>query len=286
VLPIALGLGAAACIGVGDFAAGVASRRITPLLVGFWTQAIGATLGLLLLVAMRPELAPGQLPWGLLAGLATGVGLALLYQAMAVGAISLVAPIVACSVVLPVVYSVAGGERLTPLATAGIVAVVAGVVLASLQPAPVPGDPTEAGTNGDRKAVLLAISAAVAFGIFYILVDVAPQQGDWGTLWTAGPARLSSFGVQTLLVLVARQRVIGPGRSTPHVAAAGILDQISLVLLGIGAMTNAYGIVTVLMGLYPVITALLGVLLLGERLTRVQTSGATLALAGAMLVSI
>ena len=60
----------------------------------------------------------------------------------------------------------------------------------------------------------------------------------------------------------------------------------ALILISFGAMTDAYGIVTALVGLYPVIAALLGVVILGERLTRVQATGATLAMAGVMLVSI
>ena len=51
-------------------------------------------------------------------------------------------------------------------------------------------------------------------------------------------------------------------------------------------MTDSYGIVTALMGLYPVVTALLGTILLHERLTRLQTTGAVLALLGVMFVSI
>jgi drug/metabolite transporter (DMT)-like permease len=51
-------------------------------------------------------------------------------------------------------------------------------------------------------------------------------------------------------------------------------------------MTDSYGIVTALMGLYPVVTALLGTIFLHERLTRLQTTGATLALIGVMLVSL
>ena len=286
MLPVALGLASAVCVGVGDFAAGVATRRIPAVLVGFWTQAVAAVLGVLLLLLLRPELAPGQIGWGLTAGVATGVGLALLYQAMAAGAISLVAPIAACSVVLPVIYAVATGESLTPLASAGIVAIIGGVVLASLQPAPVVGDPTDTGRGGDRRAALLATASAVAFGVFFVLVDLSPQRGDWGTLWTAGAARSTSFVVQAILVLRTMRHIPWPGRTMPYVATAGILDQTSLVLLGLGALTNSYGIVTVLLGLYPVVTVLLGTILLGERLTRVQSVGATLALAGVMLVSV
>ena len=57
------------------------------------------------------------------------------------------------------------------------------------------------------------------------------------------------------------------------------------MLIGIGTMTNAYGIVTALVGLYPVVTALLGTIVLGERLTRLQATGATLAFVGVLLVS-
>ena len=285
MLPIALGLGAAACIGVADFAAGLATRRVSSLLVGFWSQASAAIVAALLLLLLRPEIAPGQIPWGLAAGLGTGAGLALLYRAMSLGAISLVGPITACSVVVPVVYALAIGETVSPLAAAGIVAIIAGVVLASLQPAPVVGDPTDTGKTGDRRAATLAILAATAFGAFFILIDLAPQAGGWGTLWTVGAARLTSFGIQATLALSASGAVRWPGRQGPIIVAAGLLDQASLILVGLGAMTDAYGIVTALVGLYPVVMVLLGVLFLGERLTRLQTSGATLAITGVLLVS-
>jgi drug/metabolite transporter (DMT)-like permease len=60
----------------------------------------------------------------------------------------------------------------------------------------------------------------------------------------------------------------------------------SLVLVSIGAMTDSYGIVTALVGLYPVVMILLGVVFLGEWLTRLQATGAALAITGVLLVSI
>ena len=77
MLPILLGLGGAACVGIGDFAAGFASRRIPPAQVGFWTQLFGLATAVLFLLVLRPSPAEGQIPWSLLAGLATGIGLAL-----------------------------------------------------------------------------------------------------------------------------------------------------------------------------------------------------------------
>jgi drug/metabolite transporter (DMT)-like permease len=214
------------------------------------------------------------------------MGSYLLYRAMSVGAISLVAPITACSVVIPVVYSILTGEMPTALVSAGILAMIAGVIITSLQPMPVPGDPTDLGPAKDRLAVSYAICAALSFGIFFVLLDFAPQTSGLSTIWTAGAVRVAGFGVTILLLLLSRTRLVVPGRVTPLIAISGTLDLTSLILIGIGASTDAYGLVTALVGLYPVITALLGVILLGERLTRVQTSGAVLAMTGVMLVSI
>src|SRR5215203_5159287 len=232
----------------------------------------------------RAPLLSGQITGGWIAGLAGGTGMLLFYRSMAAGAISLVAPITACSVVFPVIYAIASGETPTLPVAAGLVAIISGILLASLRPTPVRGDPRNSRISTDRRAIALAIGAAAAFGAFFILIDFAPPASGWGALWTAGAVRFSGFGVQIALALLGRRRLVWPGHYAPAVALAGTLDLISLILISFGAMTDAYGIVTALVGLYPVIAALLGVVFLGERLTRVQGIGATLAMVGVMLV--
>lgn len=286
MLPVALGLGSATCVGIADFISGLSSRRITALQVGFWVQLIALGLVAVMMAVVRPPLDPPQLAWGLGAGVGSGTGLLMLYRGMAVGAMSLVAPIAACSVVVPAVYSIARGEAITPLTAGGMAAVLAGIVLASLQPAPVPGDPTDTGVAGDRQAVGYAIAAAIGFGAFFILLDLGSTGSGIGTLWTTSASRVSAFAVQAVLVLLGPRRVVHPGRLLPALAGVAVLDQCATILLGFGAVTDAYGVVTVLFGLYPVVTALLGTILLGERLTRLQGTGATLALLGVLLVSV
>ncbi|MFN8592786.1 MAG: DMT family transporter [Thermomicrobiales bacterium] len=286
MLPILCGLGAATCVGVGDFIAGLTARRMAPLQVGFWVQLLALPIAAIMLLIVRPPLEVWQLGWGLAAGLGSGIGLALLYRALACGAMSLVSPIVACAVVLPVIVSIARGEEVTTLSAAGIVAVFAGIVLASLQPAPVVGDPTDTDAAGDRQAIMLAIGSAVAFGLFLVLIDFGVSGSGAGSLWTTSASRVSAFGIQSVLIFFSSRRVDRPGPLWPRLAGAAALDQGANTLLGIGAVTDAYGIVTILFGLYPVVTALLGTVLLGERLTRLQTTGATLAVIGVLLVSV
>ena len=286
MLPVILGLSAATCIGFSNIVAGITARRLTPLIVGFWSQATGTVWCALLLLALRPPLLSGQITAGLIAGLAGGVGMVLFYQSMTTGAISLIAPITACAIVFPVIYAIASGETLTLLVAAGLVAIIGGIVLASLRPVPVRGDPPDTRISTDGRAIALAIVAAAAFGAFFILIDFAPPVSGWGAIWTAGGVRLSGFTVQVALALLGPRRLGWPGRYAPAVALAGTLDLTALVLISFGSMTEAYGIVTALVGLYPVIVALLGVVFLGERLTRLQATGATLAMAGVVLVSI
>jgi drug/metabolite transporter (DMT)-like permease len=174
VLPVVLGLSAATCIGFSNIVAGLTARRLTPLSVGFWSQATGTVWCALLILVLRPPLVSGQISGGLLAGLAGGAGMVLFYQSMTTGAISLVAPITACSVVFPVIYAIASGETPTLPIAAGLVAIIGGILLASVRPAPVRGDPPDSRIATDSRAIALAIVAAAAFGAFFILIDFAP----------------------------------------------------------------------------------------------------------------
>ena len=286
MLPIGLGLGAAASIAVSSSVAGLASRRRTPYAVAFWSQIVQLLVCLTLIIVLRPGRLDGQTLAGVAAGLVGGIGMALNYQAMASGALSLVAPITACSVVVPVIFSVATGESLAPLAAAGIIAIIAGVVIASSQKAPIPEDPTDTTPAGDRRALVLSIGAALAYGAFFIIIDFAPDAPGMSTLWTAVGVRLGGVTVQTLLLLLNRQSGVWLGPVAPFVVVSGLLDFSSLLLISYGAMTASYALVTALCGLYPLMVMLIGVVLLGERLTRLQSTGAVLAIAGVLLVSV
>ena len=89
-----------------------------------------------------------------------------------------------------------------------------------------------------------------------------------------------------LLLLANRKSGLGLGAVAPFVVVSGLLDFSSLLLISYGAMTASYALVTALVGLYPLMVMLIGVLVLGERLTRVQSTGAALAIAGVLLVSV
>src|SRR5512134_760968 len=99
-----LALGSAVLYGAGDFTGGLTTRRASTIPVVIFSQASGLVL-LALLIPLLPAASPtrADLLWGATAGLAGGVGVALLYHALAIGTMSVVAPTTAvCAVAIPV----------------------------------------------------------------------------------------------------------------------------------------------------------------------------------------
>src|SRR6267154_5216163 len=108
--------------GTADFLGGLAARRAAALSTTVVAQGIG-----LVLVALAMPLFPAEPPslvgglWGVGAGATGGMGVALLYYGLAVGRVSVVAPVTAvCSITIPVVVAMALGERPGSLAISGI----------------------------------------------------------------------------------------------------------------------------------------------------------------------
>src|SRR5690349_19126025 len=102
VTAVALSLLAALCWGFGDFRGGLLSRRIAPLSVLLVAQTVAFAGSLLILVASGAALPQEEsLVWAAAAGAAGGFGLVTLFQAMAIGRISVVAPISACGAGMP-----------------------------------------------------------------------------------------------------------------------------------------------------------------------------------------
>jgi uncharacterized membrane protein len=198
---------AATVFGVSDFMGGTAARRVPSAVVAMLAQLAGLlALGLILMVLPATVL-PSALGWGLLAGLAGGIGVPLLYRGLAVGPMNVVAPLTALtSAAVPVITGALLGERPSVQAWVGIaLALIAGVVVGmsldskgSGGSAGSDGSDGSAGTDGtggalgadrgaDRDArrralrgVAIALFSGLCFGGFFVLLAQAdPVAGLW-----------------------------------------------------------------------------------------------------------
>ena len=270
---------AASCWGVADFIAGLKSRSLSAILVLLVQQAAGALIVVAAVVAAGEAL-PGREAalLSVAAGAAGAIALGAFYRALAIGTMSVVAPISASGVTLPVAVGLATGDRPSSLQAVGLALTVVGVVLASREAQ------HEGESNGPSRASIgLALVAAAGFGAFFTLSDGA---ADDSVLWLLVISRTTA--VVLLLGVLAATRGAGlerlPVRTLGVLALVGVLD---LAATGLYALANTHGalsIVAVVGSLYPVLTVLLARVVLKERLQPVQSAGVAVAFFGVAAV--
>ena len=279
---VLLALAASLCWGTADFTAGLKARTIGLPLVLAVTQGIG----LLASLAGRrgsdaaASRAPARRSPHSAPGVAVIGGLACFYRALAVGTMSVVAPIAATGVAIPVWLGVLGGDHLSAVQVLGMLAAVCGVVLASRHPGT---DPTAADRRAHRNVVALALASAAAFGSYFLLAHIGARGG---VAWLLALAHITSVGGVLAFGLLAGTSWGVPAlRDLRVLAAAGALDFGATALYGIANRDGQLSIVAVAGSLYPVATVLLARAVLAEHVTRIQALGVALALLGVALIA-
>lgn len=269
----------AALFGSGDFLGGLASRKTPALLVSAVMFATGMLLFPIVLLAMRPEaVSRADIAFGAVSGVMGMVGVLSLYAALAIGRMSVVAPIAAAlSGSGPAAYDLLTGAHIGPTGLTGMVLALVAVVVVS----------TTTGTVEEHgmppKATALSVLAGACFATSLIsLSHTAPSSG-FAPLLVARIVGSMGFGVA--LLLRRREMVPGPGGIVTAVWA-GVLDAAANVTMLTAIRIGPLGVASVVGGLYPVATMLLARGVLGERLKRHQVAGVAVALVAVVLTAI
>jgi len=261
--------------GTADFAGGSLTKRLPTIAVTVVSQSAGF-VALVVAVAVRGDVGARSFALGVVGGLGGGAGLAAFYRALSLGTMSVVSPIAACGAVVPFGVSLATGERPAAVAVIGAVLALAGAVLASLEE-------RRASSPARSQAVLLAVVAAGALGLFVYFLGLGSREGD--ALSALVGARVGSLGLLLVLAVATRASVRIPRSSLGLVALVGLADLSANALYAFATGHGLLAIVAVLGSLYPVVTVLLAHVLLGERLTRPQQAGVAVALVGVAAIA-
>jgi drug/metabolite transporter (DMT)-like permease len=277
-----LALLSALCYGAADFVGGLTARRASTLAVVVISQLAGLLL-LLLILPFLPPATPsrGDFLWGALAGAAGGGGVALLYRALAIGVMAVVAPTTAvCAVVIPVFVSVALGERPAATTFGGILLALVAIVLVSQSS---DGNPHHRGEADEprKKALFLAVLSGVAIGFFFVALA---RTGSEAGLWPLVAARSASVALFAVIAFFASQSLRIPVALLGIVAAGGALDMLANLLYLVASRSGPLSVVVTLASLYPASTVLLARLVLHERLSARQWIGVACALAAVAVI--
>jgi drug/metabolite transporter (DMT)-like permease len=269
---IALALGASLAWGLSDFVAGVKSRQLTVV----WVLLISQSTGLVLVtaaavIAGEPLPSLHAMAWATGAGLAELIGFAALYRAMAVGTMGIVSPISATAAIVPLFVGFVDGQVPTIVQALGMVLALGGAALASSE-----------GGRRTADGVKLAIIAALAFGIYFVGIDMS---ADDGALWAVTFTR--AVPVAVLVGLVVGLRLpLRDRRAIAPLAGIGALDIGANVMFATALTVGMAGLVSVLGSVYPLATVVLARAVLREDVSRHQRTGVAAALAGIALVSL
>lgn len=263
--------------GSSNYLAGIESRRRSVWHVTALSQIAAAAVAAVALLVAR-QAPPGLVDAAVLvlAGVATAIGLLAFYRALAIGTMSIVAPIVALEVLLPVAVGLLRGERPSLQAYAGMVVTVAGVVLISW---------ARRGKRDHvaRRAVLLAVLAAVCWGLMLVALGVSGRESPY---WAVFDIRAASAVVIAVYVLATGRRLPLKGQNLPVLFLVGALLTVANILFTVAAGIGLLSIVSILGSLSPVVVTGYAQILLGERLSARQWAGFVTVFAGIVLLSV
>ncbi len=240
--------------------------------------------GLITLLLVLPFLPPAtathaDFTWGALAGGALAMGLMLLYQGLATGKMSLVAPVTAVlAVMVSATTGIVLGDRLSLGAFLGVALAITSITLISRDEGP---KATGGRGLGTTQGLAAALSAGVLVGVFFATLKQSSA--------TSGLLPLLSARVAALVVLGAvalwRQPPLRIGCATVWlIVGGGALDIFANVLYLLATRHGMLTIAATLTSLYPASTILLARLVLGERLGPIQMTGLACAGLGIVLI--
>lgn len=292
-MAILLSLLTASLYGVGDFLGGLSARRAPIIQIIVGAHALGFFGALAASLLLADAFTWQDLAIGAAAGVFGGLGLALLYRGLAVGPMSVIAPITAISAAaVPAFWDVLTGGRLSPLAWIGVAVAVLAIGLvstgsddaaSSIHP-DFPATAQAAASAVSGRAVAEALASGASFGILFILFAAAdPATAPWPSVGAriATVIPLATY----LFVKKPRSQLVLDRTTILLIAGAGIMDTASNVFFIFAAKHGQLTTVSVLVALYPVATIIMAWIFLSERIASVQRVGLGLTLGAIALIA-
>ncbi|MCU1581071.1 MAG: hypothetical protein JWO01_459 [Microbacteriaceae bacterium] len=285
--------------GGSDFFGGLAARKLSSIKVTAINSVSGVVLLLLVSTVVEARWSLPALVFGGLAGLSGAVALALLYACLAIGPMSILAPIMALvSAVVPIGVGFARGERLSTIGYLGLIVGLVSIVLICFVP-----DARAARPSG--RGILMAVGAGLAVGLYLVFIDLSPADSGLSPLIaTFAVAGLATGGIllaRTTIAAMAGQRIprgtIRPAGTRQSAGSlwrgpvglsiySGLTDATACILFLVALRIGDLSVVSVLNALSPAGTILLAGVVLRERIAVVQWIGLAVALAAAAMLAL
>jgi drug/metabolite transporter (DMT)-like permease len=221
---------------------------------------------------------PGAIIWGSLYGVGMAFGMWAFFAALGAGPISVVSPLAAVlNAAVPVAVGMAMGERPGQAALVGVVLALAAVMLVSRE-APAEGTPY----RFTPKVAWLTVVAGSAMGLNLVFLHQAPHECK---LWPLFFARVSATLVVFLLAGGSGNMRVPRGRPFRLALSTALLDVVANITMLVALHTWLLSLTSILISLYPAATVILAMVVLRERVTRLQGIGMVLAMGSVAMIA-
>jgi len=273
LLPIIYGLLSSASWGTGDFAGGLATRKLGPYRAVFYGDLLGMLALLIVNAFYRETLSPiSSLIIAGFAGMAGSVGLMTLYYSMAHGQMSIAAPVSALfAAAIPVIVGMFIQGLPGTVQFIGFGLALLAVWLISQ------GDSTNRFHLDRLSDLRLPFLAGLGFGSYFIIMHYATE-GISSTIWPIIVSRFAATLMLFVIVLARRESFVVQRDAWGLLLINATFDVGGNIFYLLALKSGRLDISAILSSLYPGTTVLLAWIILKERISRSQWAGIVVAL--------
>jgi drug/metabolite transporter (DMT)-like permease len=278
VIGVVGGVVAALLWGVSGVVAGRSSRILGAEQALAWVYVVGVAVAL---PAAAVTGAPGSsargAAWAAAAAPAAVVSLYLMYAALRRGPVVLILPVTASQGAIAALVAVGFGEHLQVAAAVGLLVVTVGMYAVVRRP-------TERSERADHPTVAIALAAVCAVVSGFALYASARAGAGIGSMWSVAALRVAGIAGVTLPVAL-RGGLRSPLPALRFVVFNGLADTGAFACYVVATQHGGVAVPAVISSQFAIVSVLLGVVAMGERLSRLQLGGVVSILAGVALVT-
>jgi drug/metabolite transporter (DMT)-like permease len=248
--PIGFSLTTTSAWGASNFLGGYASRSANPFFLATITNACALAFMIAVAISVHsPVPSIHARIWGMIAGAAGGLALAIMYGSLSGGRMGLAAPVIAVlSAGIPTIATILREGSPGLWRFIGFALGTLGVCLIGRSP-----DKTE------RKSLGLAVLAGCGFAAYSLAIK---QAGPGSAMWIEVHSRIAALVATAVATLYGRKLRDLHTRPGIWAAAAGLLDATGSVAFVRASQLGRLDTTVVIASLYPAVTVLLAMLVL------------------------
>ncbi len=279
ILSILLGIGGMFGWGIYDFLGGVFAKQIGSFKSLFWSQFAGLISIFLLVLAFKSNLNISALTifLCLIASILYSAGYLFFFKGFEIGNVSIIAATMNLWAVFTMLFAfVFMGQRLSSIQSLGVLMILLGATLASLNWNEIKNQNFQLSAG-----VKEAIFGAFFFGVFWNVSEIISEQSGW-VLTTL----LIKFGIILFLLFFSflTKQKVGltniPKKTITIILLMGVIEAVAVAFVNYGLTIGDAILITPIASALSIVTILLAIIFLKEKITKIQGAGIMLAIIG------